>query len=193
MTAPLRASTSPYTQDSLPIERIFTTKEFTPILLSHYFSGLKEHNPLKGFIGFYNVLEYYFEEAPRMLKRSASNERAQLECVVDLLTTADEIKKFISLLEPSSRQVVFADMPTSSGIVIKGFDKKIQNQVELARWLYEIRCAVVHSKKTRSGRVTPAFEPYSSKSLVLRCVLPIVQWLAVLCIEKDYDLRAAAA
>jgi hypothetical protein len=187
----LRGSESPHTLAALTIERIVATRQHTPILLSYYFSGLKEYNPLKGFIGFYNVLEYYFEEAPRLLQRSASTELSQLHCVVDLLTTEQLVTQFLSSLQPAVQRIVFADLPTSSGIVIRGFDVRTDARGEMARWLYEIRCAVIHSKKTRRGRVTATFEPYSSTSQIVRHVLPVVRWLAVLCIEKDHTVRTA--
>jgi hypothetical protein len=187
----LQESACPHTCRSLPIERVVATKSHTPILLSHYFSGLKEHNPLKGFVGFYNVLEYYFEEAPKLLGRLASNELKQLNCVVELLTTWSEVTEFVGRLDSVVQRAISDDLPTSSGIAIRGFDMSTGTHAELARWLYEIRCAVIHSKKTRLGNLTPAFEPYSSKSQVLRHVLPVVRWLAVRCIEKDHALRTA--
>jgi hypothetical protein len=68
----------------LPLLRVAASNQYSPVMLSHYFSGLKELNPLKAFVGFYNVLEYYFEEAPRIIGTSASTELAQLKCVIDL-------------------------------------------------------------------------------------------------------------
>ncbi len=70
-TVPLARSACAETRDSLPIERVEAHHLYEPVLLSHYFSGLKEFNPLKAFVGFYNVLEYYFEEAPLLLGRAA--------------------------------------------------------------------------------------------------------------------------
>ena len=65
----------------LPVETVHLDKLYNPILLSYYFSGLKEVNPLLSFIGFYNVLEYYFEEAPLLIGKKAKFERDQMECV----------------------------------------------------------------------------------------------------------------
>jgi len=146
---------------------------------------------MKSFVGFYNAVEYYFEEAPRVLQRSAPTEMRQLRCVVDLLTIGDDVTRFLNDLEPALRQSVLTDLRTSSGVPIRAFDTLADPQQELARWLYEIRCAVVHSKKTRKGCPTPTFEPYSATSKVLRHVVPVIRWLAVLCIEKDYALRTA--
>lgn len=190
---PLGKAALPDALDRLPVERIVATKLHTPILLSHYFSGLKERNPLKGFVGFYNVLEYYFEEAPQLLHRSAKNELKQLGCVVDWLTSDTQIKEFIDQLELNTQQAIFADLPTSSGIAIRGFNITAGFRADLARWLYEIRCAVIHSKKTRHGRPTPTYEPYSSASQGLRHVLPVIRWLAILCIEKDHSLRTGTS
>jgi len=58
-------------ETELAVETIIATKYYTPILLSHFFSGVKEMNPLKAYLAYYNVLEYYFEEAPARLSRHA--------------------------------------------------------------------------------------------------------------------------
>jgi hypothetical protein len=177
---------------SLPLERITGTKKYTPILLSHYFSGLKERNPLKAFVGFYNVLEYYFEDAPRILDRPASNEKKQLELVIRLITYRASIIEFIGGLGTTIQQNIFANIPTSSGPPIGALSLTGDVEADLARWLYEIRCAVIHSKRTRRGLPTQAFEPYSSQSLSLQTIIPVVRWLAVLCIEKDHAIRNSA-
>lgn len=172
----------------LPLERIYSSKHYNPVMLSHYFSGLKELNPLKSFVGFYNVLEYYFEEAPRFLGRPLSNELSQLKCVVELITTAEEIKNFFSNLPAKVYHAIFSDLPTTSGEVIPRIVNAADLRQDLARWLYEIRCAVVHSKKTRKGLPTPSFEPYSKSTNEVKNTIPLIQWLAVKCIEKDFDL-----
>lgn len=174
--------------EELPLLRVTASKQYSPIMLSHYFSGLKELNPLKAFVGFYNVLEYYFEEAPRIVGTSASTELAQLKCVIDLISAAADVATFLSKLPPAISGAIMADLPTSSGLIIAGVPRSPDMRHELARWLYEIRCAVIHSKKTRRGVPTPSFEPYSQSSNVVRYSIPVIQWLAVRCIEKDHGL-----
>lgn len=192
-TFPLAKSKSSAVIDSLPVERIATTKQHTPILLSHYFSGLKEDNPLKAYVGFYNVLEYYFEEAPILVDRSAKTELEQLLCVLEILTTDTGIQNFISGLGSHLSSAISSDLRTSSGVAIRGFSTAPPNghRAELARWLYEIRCSIVHSKKTRKGKPTATFEPYSSAAKNVKIALPFVRWLSVLCIEKDHTLRTS--
>ncbi|SCX65804.1 hypothetical protein SAMN03159507_03173 [Pseudomonas sp. NFACC32-1] len=175
---------------SLPVERIVATKFHNPVMLSHYFSGLHELNALKSFVGFYNVLEYYFEEAPRILGEDARSEKLQLECVVKLLLTDQEIIGFIGSLGVEENTFIKSDLPTSSGIKISKYDATAGAGKDLARWLYEIRCAVVHSKKTRKGQLTPTFEPYTAESQSLRRISPVIRWLAVKCIEKDGTLNS---
>jgi len=174
--------------EDLPLERVFSSKQYNPVMLSHYFSGLKELNPLKAFVGFYNVLEFYFEEAPRLLGQPLSNELSQLKCVVELIATAGEVKNFFSNLTEQVSHAIFSDLPTSSKQVISRVANAADLRQDLARWLYEIRCAVVHSKKTRKGLPTPSFEPYSQSANVVQNAIPLIRWLAVQCIEKDYDL-----
>ena len=190
-TIPLVTSKSSAVVDSLPVERITTTKQHTPILLSHYFSGLKEDNPLKSYVGFYNVLEYYFGEAPTLVGRSAKEESGQLLCVLKLLTTDTGIANFIAALGLHLSNAISSELQTSSGVAIRGLSTAPPNgyRAELARWLYEIRCSIVHSKKTRKGKPTATFEPYSTAAKNVKIALPLVRWLSILCIEKDYALR----
>jgi hypothetical protein len=188
----LEPADSVYLLGSLPIERIQASAKYNPALLSHYYSGLKEYNPLKSFVGFYNVLEYYFEEAPRILVRTAASERLQLGCVVDLLVSEADILAFLNGLMRDVYSVICADLVTSSGVAIKGLNPAAGLQAELVRWLYEIRCAVIHSKKTRKGSVTATFEPYSAASQELKNAVSVIQWLAVRCIEKDSALSMSA-
>lgn len=174
---------------TLPIERIVATRYYNPVMLSHYFSGLHELNAMKSFVGFYNVLEYYFEEAPRLLGQTASNEKSQINCVLELLVTDADVTGFVAGLPADSRQVMIADLPTSSGVSIPAYNGASSSRNELARWLYEIRCAVIHSKKTRRGAPTSTFEPYTPASQALSHVIPTIRWLAIKCIEKDAALN----
>jgi len=176
-------------ETELDIERISETKRYTPILLSHFFSGVKEQNPLKAYLAYYNVLEYYFEEAPALLTKSARTELEQLKCVLELLTTEADITAKLASAPTDTLRAITSPLLTSVGPTIAGVDQtKPSLRDEFARWLYDIRCAVVHSKKTRKGSPTSGFEPYSVASNNVTFGIWIVRWLAILCIEKDYDL-----
>ena len=178
------------------IDRVQCSSYYSPLLLSYYFSGLKELNPPLAFVGFYNVIEYYFEEAPALLFKAATTEALQLRCVVELLVSNSEIAGFISGFnaDPLASRLSH-DIETSSSINIRGFDTSNFSslQLELARWLYEIRCAVIHSKKTRRGAPTPIFEPYSDKANNIKLALPFLKWLAIKCIDKDALLNPLPA
>lgn len=173
----------------LPVETVHLDKLLNPILLSYYFSGLKEVNPLLSFIGFYNVLEYYFEEAPFLLGKKAKFERDQLECVVSWLVSHKMIYSFINEKGKSFKAKVKEDIKTSSSVKISGFNvDKSKNLVkDLSAWLYLIRCSVVHSKKSRKGKVVSIFEPYSDESQNIMPSIPIVKWLSIACIHKDIE------
>ncbi len=183
---------SSYSSDydvSIPVERIHCQNLYNPLLLSYYFAGLNAKNALNSFVGFYNVVEYYFEEAPTLLNINVRFEKEQLKAVITLLTNHLEIDTFLKGQFFSHYTELCNDIVTSSSINIKGFDIGSSDYInELARWLYEIRCAVVHSKKTRRGQITAVFEPYSIESNNLNIAIPIIQWLAILCIKKDYSL-----
>lgn len=177
-------------QTSLPVERITATKKHNPILLSHFFSGVKELNPLKGYLSYYNVLEYYFEEAPILLARSAKIELEQLKCTLEILMSDADVQGMLEALPAASRATVLADMSTSSGVPLKRLDDQAESlRSEFARWLYDIRCAVVHSKKTRKGLAVASFEPYSIAARNVAIAVPLVRELAIRCIEKDTSLQ----
>lgn len=176
--------------NSLPVERITAVKEHNPTLLSFYFSGLREFNPLASFIGYYNVLEYYFEEAPLQLSKSANTERKQLCCVIELLCNTNQLFSKLNNLSDNDKRSIESHIDTSSGVSIRELNIINNNDLinETTRWIYDIRCAIVHSKKTRNQQVTPVFQPYTDCIDNIKPALLIMQWLACLCIEKDYEL-----
>lgn len=176
-------------ETELAIETITATRMYAPILLSHFFSGVKETNPLKAYLAYYNVLEYYFEEAPQLLSKPARTELEQLKCVLELLTTEADIAAKLASVDPAERFAIAAPLNPSVGPAILGVDlSQTSLRDDLARWLYEIRCAVVHSKKTRRGAPASSFEPYAMSSNNVRTGITIVRWLAILCTEKDNEL-----
>src|ERR1035438_565437 len=130
----------------LDIEEIIATKYHTPLLLSHFFSGAKEMNPLKAYLAYYNVLEYYFEEAPVLLSKVARTELEQLKCVMELLTTEADIAAKLTSNPPDARSLITSPLLPSVGPAIAGVDLAQPSlRGEFARWLYDIRCAIVHS------------------------------------------------
>ena len=175
-------------ETELDIEKIIATKYYAPILLSHFFSGVKEMNPLKAYLAYYNVLEYYFEGAPALLSKNVRTELEQLKCVMELLTTEADVAAKLTSAPADIRFAITSPLLPSVGPV-PGVDlARPSLRDEFARWLYDIRCAVVHSKKTRRGAPVSSFEPYTAASKSVSLGIQIVRWLAILCIEKDHDL-----
>jgi hypothetical protein len=176
-------------ETELDVEKVTATKTYSPIMLSHFFSGVKETNPLKAYLAYYNVLEYYFEEAPALLSKDARNELQQLKCVMELISTEADIAARLTSIDPDIRLAIASPLLPSVGPAISGVDL-VQPSLrgEFARWLYEIRCAIVHSKKTRRGVPVSGFEPYTEAAKSVSVGIEIVRWLAILCIEKDHDL-----
>jgi len=176
-------------ETELTVEKITTTKTYAPILLSHFFSGVKETNPLKAYLAYYNILEYYFEEAPALLSKNARTELEQLKCVMELLTTEAGVAAKLTSIDPDMRFAIASPLLPSVGPAILGVDLAQPSlRGEFARWLYEIRCAVVHSKKTLRGSPASGFQPYTAAAQSVSVGIEIVRWLAILCIEKDHDL-----
>ena len=173
----------------IPVEHYVCTTQYSRVMLSYYFSGAREINPLPAFVGFYNVLEHYFEDAPTILGVKAATERQQIEAVVRLVANASEVENEISLRDSDGR--VFRDVATSTAVSIEGLKIVVDDDYlcDLARYLYEIRCAIVHSKKTRKGAITSYFEPYTAEIDNIKVAIPILRWLAQKMIVKDQLLN----
>ncbi|WP_072166343.1 hypothetical protein [Erwinia sp. Leaf53] len=178
----------------IPVKKITTNKTYSPLLLSYYFSGLRERNPLLSFTGYYNVLEYYLEDAaPIMGLTTDRTEKENLRHVINLITNQNEIYQFII---NSSRRLVTKigqDIISSSGVRIAGVNVQDEPTLmtNISDWLYKIRCAVVHSKKSRRGQTEAIFEPYSSEADNIQSALIVIKWLSQKCILKDNELTNA--
>jgi len=175
---------------TLPLEVITSDKYYDADLLSYYFAAIRESLPISRFRCFYNVLEYFFEDAPLHLREIAKVERDQLSTVVRWATNSTEIIKFINTLGSFFVDQIRQEMQASSGVKISGLDILSPDlDHKLSIWLYEIRCAIVHSKKTRKGCIQARFVPYSDDEELAAIAIPIVQNIAILCIEKDSQLN----
>ena len=170
----------------IPLEVFHAKKKYDADLLSYYFAGVREHLPISKFRCFYNVLEYFFEDAPQALGERARNERKQISCVVRWISDSDSIREFINGLGQDFVNRIEQDLVSLNGGKI-GAIRIVSSDLEekVAGWLYEIRCACVHSKKTRNGEVSMRFVPYSQDEDLVELSISLVQYLAILCIEKD--------
>jgi len=171
---------------TLPLEKIHVNKYYDAELLSYYFAGVREHLPISKFRCFYNVLEYFFEEAPMELGERTKNEREQISCVVRLVSTDFSILDFINSKGIEYKNKIQDEMIPSSGVKINGINisgNDFENKI--ASWLYDIRCAIIHSKKTRKGNVEARFVPYTNDEKLADIAIPIIQQLAIRCIERD--------
>lgn len=174
----------------LPLEEIRAEKYYDADLLSYYFAAVREHLPISKFRCFYNVLEYFFEEAPKNLGEPARIEREQISCVVRWIASPGSIKKFIDAQGKSFARRIETDLIPSTGVTIKAVALSSPNLEErISEWLYAIRCAIVHSKKTRKGNAEARLVPYSEDEKLAELAIPIIQHLAILCIEKDCEVQ----
>jgi hypothetical protein len=170
----------------LIVEFVKAEKLCDPDLLSYYFAGVREYMPISQFRSFYNVLEFFFEEAPRVLSESARSEREQISCVVRWIINESEMRKFICEIGDEYRQVLGADLNTSGGQIISGINLSNPDLLDaIAGWLYTIRCACVHSKLTRRGMTSTRLVPYTIDEDVIQAAVPLIQKLAVECIRKE--------
>jgi hypothetical protein len=172
----------------LQLETVHITRSCNSDLLAYYFAGLRERVSIAQFRCFYNVLEYFFESAPKELGESASKEREQLSCVVRYVADAADITKFFDRVGDDYGAAIQEEIETASGQKIRSIGMEPCNiAVEVSRWIYDIRCACIHSKATRHGSLTARFVPFSNDENAVALAIPLLQWLAVRCIEKDSE------
>ena len=120
---------------SLPLEKIIANKYYDAELLSYYFAAIREHLPISKFRCFYNVLEYFFEEAPRELGEEAKNEREQISCVIRSVTAQFSLLKFIKSQGNAFEQNIQIDLVTSSGVKINALAISETNlEKRVAEW-----------------------------------------------------------
>lgn len=175
----------------LPIEKIQAKKYYDADLLSYYFAGVREHLPISKFRCFYNVLEYFFDDAPQKIGENVKNERDMISCVVRYFTTAQYLENFIKSKGSNYCKNIQADLMTSSGVKINALNTSVANlEKNISQWLYDIRCAIIHSKKTRKGNIETRFVPYTNDEKLVELAIPIIQQIAILCIEKDGEIVA---
>lgn len=177
----------------LSIQNINCNQRYSPTLLSYYFSGLRERNCLLSFMGYYNVLEHCFEEASIILKNHNTSEKISLRMVLSLISTHGELFEFITSSSLDLACNIAKDIETSSGVKIKGVVVNNDSSAleNISDWLYAIRCAVIHSKKRRRGKIEAIFEPYSSQSENISSALKVIKWLSQKCILKYDELSEA--
>jgi hypothetical protein len=167
----------------LRLETVRTGRSCSSDLLAYYFAGLREAAPIAQFRCFYNVLEYFFESAPIEVGESAHTERAQLYCVVRWVANADDIRKFLDRAGRIYQAALRSQITTSSGKTIRPMGTG--TEAEISRWVYDIRCACIHSKATRQGVAAARFVPFSNDEDAVAIAVPLLRWLAVACIEKE--------
>ncbi|GGY10525.1 hypothetical protein GCM10007160_42170 [Litchfieldella qijiaojingensis] len=175
---------------TLPLESIKASKYYDADLLSYYFAAVREDLPISRFRCFYNVLEYFFEDAPKHLGEAARIEREQISCVLRWVADSSSLSKFIGTLGQSYIAAIEQQLSTSSGIKINAIKVSSPDLDRLiSEWLYAIRCAIVHSKRTRKGNVEARLVPYSEDEEIGALAVPIVQHIAILCIDKDGEVK----
>lgn len=174
---------------NLQLEKIQATKYYDADLLSYYFAGVREHLPISKFRCFYNVLEYFFEDAPQKLGENAKNERDMISCVVRYYTANFSLENFIKSKGSRYLNEIQKELVTSTGVKIKALNTSpLDLGKNISEWLYDIRCAIVHSKKTRRGNIESRFVPYTNDEKLVELAVPIIQQLAILCIESDGEM-----
>ncbi len=170
----------------LPVEVFNTTVKYNADLLSYYFAGVREHLPISKFRSFYNVLEYFFEDAPIQIGETARNEREQISCVIRWSSDDLKLKNLITTLGNDFIIQIENDLVSSTGVIINAISiNSSQLAIDISEWLYSIRCACIHSKKTRRGNVSARLVPYSNDEELIAIAIPIIQHLAIECIELE--------
>lgn len=170
----------------IPQEIIESKYYYNPELLAYFFSALRDSSPISEFKNYYNVLEYFFEEAPFKLGINAKYEYEQIVAVLRWVTNEKDLRDKINAQPKPYLVELQKDQKTSSGESIKALNLVCADLLnDFGAYLYSIRNACIHSKKTRRGKTTSRFVPSTDEEMLLRIVNPIIQWIATKCIEID--------
>lgn len=171
---------------TLPQETITANKKHSAELLSYYFCALRDQSPISQFKNYYNVLEYFFEDAPRILGRTARVELDQIKAVVEWSVDQTQLSNEINASGSRIVSEIIRAQVTSSGETIPPINLSSSDiRGEYASRLYSIRNACFHSKRTRRGRTEPRIVPATDDERIIRNELPVLQWIAIQCIEKQ--------
>jgi hypothetical protein len=170
----------------MPMESIEAQIHYNAELLAYYFSGLRDYSPVSQFKNFYNVLEYFFEEAPSQLGIAAGFEYEQIEAVLKWAVLPNELISRLNALPKATLSNITKPQTTSSGEEIPALNLLVVDLLkEYANRIYKFRNACVHSKKTRKGARTARIVPSTENETILSNELPILQWLSIKCIERE--------
>ena len=117
---------------------------------------------------------------------SAPHEYQQIEAVLRWAVSQSDLSVQINSLGSEVVRDITQDRTTSSGEMIGALNVSASDIIkEYASHLYRLRNACIHSKKTRKGINTARIVPYTTEEKILSDEMPILQWLAVKCIEKE--------
>ena len=84
-------------------ELISVTNYHDEQLLAYYFSAVRDYSPVSQFKNYYNVLEYFFEDAPGKLGVVATKEKEQIDAVLRWAVSPGNLSKQISSLPSDVR------------------------------------------------------------------------------------------
>jgi hypothetical protein len=167
-------------------ELISVTQYHDEQLLAYYFSAVRDYSPVSQFKNYYNVLEYFFEDAPVKLGVVAKFEKEQIGAVLRWAVSSGDLSMRISSMPSDVNNRISQARKTSSGEVIPGVNLTSPDIIgEYASHVYQLRNACIHSKKTRKGARMARIAPFTAEEDILKDEMPIMQWLAVQCIEKQ--------
>lgn len=170
----------------IPQEELIVTSYHDPYLLSYYFCALRDHAPISQFKNFYNVLEYFFDDAPIALGVTAKKELEQLEAVIRCTVNGSDLKTAIEALGPKYLNKVDHPRLTSSGEKIQPLNISTSDIIKAyTDRLYAIRNACIHSKKTRYGKKEALIVPATEDESIVSDELILLRWLAAQCIENE--------
>lgn len=103
-------------------EVIKTSNRHNPQLLAYYFCALRDYSPVSQFKNYYNVLEYFFEDAPIHLGIIANSEAEQIIAVLKIFIDPRELNKKIGELDKKTLTSIGKSQITSSGEHITGIN-----------------------------------------------------------------------
>lgn len=177
---------APESDFDIPQETIVASSYRDAELLAYYFSAIRDRSPVSQFKNYYNVVEYFFEDARVCSGTGATREAEQLEAVLRWAVPPAELLTQLRSLPTRALANLSGSRTTSSGERVDALNMSAADIVkEYAHHVYQLRNACIHSKKTRRGTTTARITPSTVEEMILSDDIPVLQWVAVKCIDKD--------
>ena len=205
----------------VPMRHVFCTSFYHKHLLDIYFAALREHSFTVQYKHFYNLLEYFFEDATllkckkhlpkkiaepivdlsdwkkwkvkldssfRYNKEKICAEETQLKILMNLFIDKAEFLEKVDSFEAHIRNHFLKPLSIGNAMKIRPLNLNGDDILDqYSERVYYVRNSVVHTKRTRYGKIASTILPFSETELLLEREIPLLKFVAQKVVLKEQD------